>query len=148
VAAIFALGDDDLVRIVNRVEALDAFLKTDDGANLLAGYKRAANILKAEEKKGALPTGMFDLALGSLDEEAKLAAAVSAARTDLDDLLPREDFAGAMASLAKLRAPADAFFEKVLVNSDVPEERANRLKLLGQVKDLMGRVADFSLISG
>ena len=149
VDAVFALGDDDLVRIVARVEALDAFLKTDDGANLLAGYKRATNILKAEEKKGALPIGMIDLGIpGVADEEAALAAAVQRAQNDVAPLLEGEDFAGAMTALARLRGPVDAFFDKVLVNSDVPEERANRLKLLGQVRDLMGRAADFSLISG
>jgi glycyl-tRNA synthetase beta chain len=149
VSAIFALGDDDLVRIVNRVEALDAFLQTDDGANLLAGYKRAANILKAEEKKGELPTGPLNLAHpGIQDEETILAAAVARAAGEVEAHLGQEDFASAMASLSRLRSPVDAFFDKVLVNSDVPEERANRLKLLGQVKDLMGRIADFSLISG
>ncbi len=149
VDAVFALGDDDLVRVVARVEALDAFLKTDDGANLLAGFKRASNILKAEEKKGPLPTGAVNLGLpGLVDEEGALAAMVQRTGNDIDAALKTEDFAAAMVSLAKLRAPVDAFFDKVLVNSDNPAERDNRLKLLGQVRDLMGRVADFSLISG
>jgi glycyl-tRNA synthetase beta chain len=149
VDAVFALGDDDLVRIVARVEALDAFLATDDGANLLAGYKRATNILRAEEKKGPLPTGMVQLGLaGQVEEEAALAMAVQAATVAVESLLAAEDFAGAMAALARLRGPVDAFFDKVLVNSDVPAERENRLKLLGQVRDLVGRVADFSLIAG
>jgi glycyl-tRNA synthetase beta chain len=149
VDAVFALGDDDLVRIVARVEALDAFLATDDGANLLAGYKRATNILRAEEKKGPLPTGMVQLGLaGQVEEEAALAMAVQAAAVAVEPLLEAEDFAGAMAALARLRGPVDAFFDKVLVNSDVPAERENRLKLLGQVRDLMGRVADFSQIAG
>jgi glycyl-tRNA synthetase beta chain len=149
VDAVFALGDDDLVRIVARVEALDAFLATDDGANLLAGYKRATNILRAEEKKGPLPTGMVQLGLaGQVEEEAALAMAVQAATVAVEPLLAAEDFAGAMAALARLRGPVDAFFDKVLVNSDVPAERENRLKLLGQVRDLVGRVADFSLIAG
>jgi glycyl-tRNA synthetase beta chain len=142
-------GDDDLVRVVRRVEALDAFLATDDGANLLAGYKRATNILKAEEKKGPLPTGAVDLSLpGIAQQETVLAAAVQRTALELDGLWEVEDFAGAMTALSRLRAPVDAFFDKVLVNSDVPEERANRLKLLGQVKDLMGWAADFSLVSG
>jgi glycyl-tRNA synthetase beta chain len=149
VDAVFALGDDDLVRIVARVEALDAFLAADDGANLLAGYKRATNILRAEEKKGPLPTGMVQLGLaGQVEEEAALAMAVQAATVAVDPLLSAEDFAGAMAALARLRGPVDAFFDKVLVNSDVPAERENRLKLLGQVRDLVGRVADFSQIAG
>ncbi|RZJ42821.1 MAG: glycine--tRNA ligase subunit beta [Brevundimonas sp.] len=149
VAAVFALGDDDLVRIVRRVEALDAFLATDDGANLLAGYKRASNILKAEEKKGEVPTGMVRTGLlNQPEEETALAFASAAAATAVDAALETEDFAAAMTALARLRAPVDAFFEKVMVNSDVPEERDNRLKLLGQVRAVMGRVADFGQIAG
>jgi glycyl-tRNA synthetase beta chain len=149
VDAVFALGDDDLVRIVRRVEALDAFLATDDGANLLAGYKRASNILKAEEKKGPLPVGMVETGLpGQPDEEAALAFAAAAAATAVDAALETEDFAAAMTALARLRAPVDAFFDKVLVNSDVPAERDNRLKLLGQVRAVMGRVADFGQVAG
>lgn len=149
VAAVFALGDDDLVRIVRRVEALAAFLATDDGANLLAGYKRASNILKAEEKKGPLPTGMVQTGLPNQPEaETVLAFAVGAARTAVEAALETEDFAAAMTALAALRAPVDRFFEDVMVNSDVPAERENRLKLLGQVRDVMGRVADFGQIAG
>ena len=149
VDAVFALGDDDLVRSVRRVEALDGFLSTDDGANLLAGYKRASNILKAEEKKGPLPVGMVETGLpGQPDEEAALAFAAAAAATAVDAALETEDFAAAMTALARLRAPVDAFFDKVLVNSDVPAERDNRLKLLGQVRAVMGRVADFGQVSG
>ena len=149
VAAVFALGDDDLVRIVRRVEALAAFLATDDGANLLAGYKRASNILKAEEKKGALPTGMVETGLPNQpEEETTLAFAAAAAATAVDAALETEDFAAAMTALARLRAPVDAFFEKVMVNSEVASERENRLKLLGQVRAVMGRVADFGQIAG
>lgn len=149
VAAVFALGDDDLVRIVRRVEALAAFLATDDGANLLAGYKRASNILRAEEKKGPLPTGMVQTGLPNQPEpETVLAFAVGAARTAVETALETEDFAAAMTALAALRAPVDRFFEDVLVNSDVPAERDNRLKLLGQVRDVMGQVADFGQIAG
>ena len=133
VAAVFALGDDDLVRIVRRVEALAAFLATDDGANLLAGYKRASNILRAEEKKGPLPTGMVQTGLPNQPEpETTLAFAVGAARTAVEAALETEDFAAAMTALAALRAPVDAFFEAVMVNSDVAEERDNRLKLLAR----------------
>ncbi|MFJ6023441.1 glycine--tRNA ligase subunit beta [Brevundimonas sp. NPDC092305] len=149
VDAVFALGDDDLVRIVRRVEALAAFLATDDGANLLAGYRRASNILRAEEKKGPLPTGMVETGLPNQPaEETALAFAAAAAATAVDAALDAEDFAAAMRALAGLRAPVDAFFEAVLVNSDVPSERDNRLRLLGQVRDVMGRVADFGQIAG
>jgi len=149
VDAVFALGDDDLVRIVRRVEALDAFLSTDDGANLLAGYKRASNILKAEEKKGPVPTGTVATGLpGQPEAETTLARAVDTAATAVDTALATEDFAAAMTALAALRSPVDAFFTDVLVNSDVPAERENRLKLLGQVRDIMGRVADFGQVAG
>jgi len=149
VDAVFALGDDDLVRIVRRVEALAAFLATDDGANLLAGFKRASNILKAEEKKGPVPTGAVATGLANQPEaETALAFATAAAATAVDTALDAEDFAAAMTALAALRAPVDAFFTDVLVNSDVPAERDNRLKLLGQVRDVMGRVADFGQIAG
>ena len=149
VDAVFALGDDDLVRIVRRVEALGAFLATDDGANLLAGYKRASNILKAEAKKGDVPTGMVQTGLPNQpEEETALAFAVGAAGTAVDAALETEDFAAAMTALSKLRSPVDAFFDKVMVNSDVPAERDNRLKLLGQVRDVMGRVADFGQVTG
>ena len=149
VDAVFALGDDDLVRIVRRVEALDGFLATDDGANLLAGYKRASNILKAEEKKGAVPTGEVRTGLpGQPEPETALALAAAAAATAVDAALETEDFAAAMTALARLRAPVDAFFDKVMVNSDVAEERDNRLKLLGQVRSVMGRVADFGMVGG
>lgn len=149
VAAVFALGDDDLVRIVRRVEALAAFLATDDGANLLAGYKRASNILKAEEKKGPLPTGAVATGLANQPaEETALAFAAAAASTAVDAALETEDFAAAMTALAALRGPVDAFFTGVMVNSDVAEERDNRLKLLVQVRDVMGRVADFGQIAG
>ncbi|MBX9575954.1 MAG: glycine--tRNA ligase subunit beta [Caulobacteraceae bacterium] len=149
VDAVFALGDDDLVRIVRRVEALDAFLATDDGANLLAGHRRASNIFKAEAKKGEVPTGMVETGLPNQPaEETALAFAAAAAATAVDQALEAEDFAAAMRALSALRAPVDAFFEAVLVNSDVPAERDNRLKLLGQIRAVMGRVADFDRIAG
>lgn len=149
VAAVFALGDDDLVRIVRRVEALAAFLATEDGANLLAGYKRAAQLLKAEEKKGALPEGAVATGLPNQPaEETALAFAAAAAASAVDAALEAEDFAAAMTALARLRAPVDAFFTAVMVNSDVAEERENRLKLLVQVRGVMNRVADFGQIGG
>ncbi|THD82702.1 MAG: glycine--tRNA ligase subunit beta [Phenylobacterium sp.] len=148
VDAVFALGDDDIVRIVSRVNALDAFLQSEDGANLLAGYKRAVNILKAEEKKGALPTGEPVDMPKAPPEEAGLINAIGHVDLEIGKALAKEDFATAMRELANLRAPVDAFFDKVLVNSDNPAERDNRLRLLAQVRDAMGRVADFSLVTG
>ncbi len=148
VDAVFALGDDDLARIVARVEALDAFLAAEDGTNLLQGYRRAVNILKAEEKKGAAPSGPSIVQKGAPTEETMLIAAVSEAGPIVARALEAEDFAAAMKALASLRGPVDTFFDKVLVNSDVAAERDNRLRLLGQVRDLMGKVADFSLITG
>ena len=148
VDAVFALGDDDLVRIMRRVEALGRFLATDDGANLLAGHKRASNILAAEAKKGAMPKGAPAKLPGAPPEEAALIDAVTRAAPEVEHTLAREDFAAAMRALAALRAPVDAFFDKVLVNSEVAVERANRLKLLGQVRALMDQVADFTQVSG
>ncbi|MDO8296309.1 MAG: glycine--tRNA ligase subunit beta [Caulobacter sp.] len=147
VDAVFALGDDDLVRIVARVDALSGFLATEDGTNLLQGYKRAANILRAEEKKGPLPTGAPTRAAAPAEEGA-LFDALTAAGPKLDAALAAEDFTGAMTALAALRGPVDAFFDKVLVNSDVAAERDNRLRLLQTVQTAMGRVADFSLVTG
>jgi glycyl-tRNA synthetase beta chain len=148
VDAVFALGDDDLVRIVARVDALSEFLTTDNGANLLAGYKRAANILKAEEKKGGMPFGPAARLPFAPEEERALIDVLTEIEPSIEKALEEEDFAGAMTWLASLRAPVDAFFEHVLVNADDPAERANRLRLLVQVRDAMGRVADFSLIAG
>jgi glycyl-tRNA synthetase beta chain len=148
VDAVFALGDDDLVRIVARVEALDGFLSGADGQNLLAGYKRAGNILKAEEKKGELPAGPAVAMPGAPGEEGALIAALEAAEPSVAQALQQEDFAGAMRALSGLRAPVDAFFEAVLVNSENAAERDNRLRLLVQVRDLMERVADFSQVTG
>jgi glycyl-tRNA synthetase beta chain len=148
VDAVFALGDDDLVRIVSKVGVLSAFLATEDGKNLLAGYKRAVNILKAEEKKGALPIGEPAELKGAPPEEAGLIAAVGHMQIEVGKALEREDFAAAMSELAALRPAVDAFFDKVLVNSDVEAERDNRLRLLAKVRDAMGRVADFSQVTG
>jgi glycyl-tRNA synthetase beta chain len=146
--AVFALGDDDLVRIVARVDSLDAFLKTDDGTNLLAGFKRASNILKAEEKKGPLPSGAPANLAGAPAEESALYDALVALQPKLQRTLSTEDFAGAMTALAALRGPVDAFFEKVLVNDPDVAVRDNRLRLLSQVRTAMGLVADFSMIAG
>ena len=149
--AVFALGEDDLVLIVKRVEALAAFLATEDGATLLAGYRRAANILKAEEKKGALPEGLkVDPALigkGPAQEQA-LWKALEQAEAKLEAPLKAEDFAGAMTALAGLRAPVDAFFEGVMVNDSDAQVRENRLALLIAVRSALHKVADFSKIEG
>jgi glycyl-tRNA synthetase beta chain len=146
VDAVFALGDDDIVRIVSKVNALSGFLGTEDGKNLLAGYKRAVNILKAEEKKGPLPSGEPNASAPG--EEGALTNAVGHMEVEVSKALGKEDYAAAMGELAKLREPVDAFFDKVLVNSDVAAERENRLRLLVKVRDAMGRVADFSQITG
>jgi glycyl-tRNA synthetase beta chain len=132
------------------VEALSAFLATEDGANLLAGYKRAVNILRAETKKnpGESLDGNPAPAAFTAGEERALHAAAEAAAPNVDAALAREDFAAAMTHLAALRAPVDAFFDRVLVNDPDPAVRLNRLRLLGQVRDLMNRVADFSQVAG
>jgi len=152
VDAVFALGDDDLVRIVARVEALDAFLKTEDGANLLAGYKRAANILAAEEKKNKWSA---DEAAGQVDASKLAEPAEKALYEALEKALPaaraavdKEDFVAAMKALSGLRAPVDAFFEKVLVNAEEPSLRRNRLLLLSRLREALSAVADFSKIEG
>ncbi|MAN72692.1 MAG: glycine--tRNA ligase subunit beta [Henriciella sp.] len=147
--AVFALGEDDLVLIVKRVEALAAFLETEDGANLLAGYKRAANILKAEEKKdGAAIEGDVDPSLFEQDEERALHTAIETAVSRADAALEAEDFEAAMAALAELRGPVDAFFEGVQVNAEDEKLRANRLRLLTSIRAALSRVADFSKIAG
>jgi glycyl-tRNA synthetase beta chain len=146
VDAVFALGDDDLARIVARVEALDGFLKTDDGKNLLAGYKRASNILKAEEKKGALPTGEMQAPTADSAAEVGLYNALRLLDKPLKEALAKEDFTGAMTQLAELRGPVDAYLDGVFVNE--PEHRDNRLRTLAAVRDAMGQVADFGLIAG
>ncbi|RIJ32953.1 glycine--tRNA ligase subunit beta [Henriciella mobilis] len=146
--AVFALGEDDLVLIVKRVEALGAFLETDDGANLLAGYKRAANILKAEEKKdGKAYEGTPDPALFEQDEERSLAAAITESVTSAEAALAGEDFEKAMGALSSLRAPVDAFFDAVTVNAESAELRQNRLLILTSIRDALHRVADFSKLA-
>jgi glycyl-tRNA synthetase beta chain len=148
--AVFSLGnEDDLVRLVARVEALQAFLKTEDGANLLAGYKRAANILKIEEKKDKREyRGVPDAKALEQDEERELARALASAKEAAAKALQKEDFAAAMSALAKLRGPVDRFFEHVTVNADDKALRENRLKLLSQIVDTAHQVADFSKIEG
>jgi glycyl-tRNA synthetase beta chain len=141
---------DDLLMITKKVEALDKFLATDDGKNLLAGYKRASNILKAEEKKDG-PRAYSHRHAPNLrieHEEHKLAAAIARAREETAEKLEKEDFAGAMRSLAKLREPVDAFFDKVTVNAENADLRLNRLRMLAELRRVMLGVADFGKIAG
>ena len=135
--------------IVKRVEALGEFLSTEDGKNLLAGYKRAANILAIEEKKdGKSYSGQGKSMAGDPPEVDALVSALGKAAPEATAALEKEDFAGAMRALSKLRAPVDAFFDKVTVNADKADVRENRLKILSQIRDALGRVADFSKIEG
>ncbi|PCJ33134.1 MAG: glycine--tRNA ligase subunit beta [Alphaproteobacteria bacterium] len=145
--AVFALkGEDDLVRLLARVAALQEFLSTDDGLNLLTGYRRAANILKAEEKKDRPVTGVA--IAGTLPEEKKLYELLCHIPTMVEDNINNENFVTAMQTLAATRPAIDAFFDKVTVNSDNPAERQNRLALLAQIRSTMNKVADFSKIEG
>ncbi len=148
--AVFALGgQDDLALIVKRVEALGEFLQTDDGANLLIGVKRAANILAIEEKKDKRSyAGTPDGALLAAPEEKGLAAAIAKVKFDTQAAINVENFAGAMRALSELRAPVDRFFDKVTVNADDPKLRENRLRLLSEIRAATLTVADFSKIAG
>ncbi|APG14215.1 glycine--tRNA ligase subunit beta [Bradyrhizobium japonicum] len=148
VDAVFALGgQDDLLMIVRRVEALGKFLESDDGKNLLAGIKRASNILGIEEKKDKRAfDGAPDAALYGLAEEKALAKAIGEVQAEASAAVAREDFAAAMSAMAKLRPPVDAFFDKVRVNDDDPKVRENRLKLLNEIRSATRAVADFSKI--
>jgi glycyl-tRNA synthetase beta chain len=152
--AVFAVGgEDDLVRLLARVEALQSFLGTEAGKNLLTAYGRAANIVRAEEKKdktlAARIAGAPDAALLEQDEEKAVASALAEVERTVRPALEKEDFSQAMQSFAGLRAPIDAFFDKVTVNAlDKPALRLNRLKLLNQIRATMDSVADFSKIEG
>jgi glycyl-tRNA synthetase beta chain len=150
VDAVFSLGgQDDLLMVVRRVEALGKFLETDDGKNLLAGTKRAGNILSIEEKKDKRAfDGAPDPSLYQLDEEKALAKAIDQVKREAGSAVVKEDFAGAMSAMAKLRPAVDAFFDKVKVNDDEPKVRENRLKLLNEIRAATRAVADFSKIEG
>jgi glycyl-tRNA synthetase beta chain len=135
--------------IVRRVEALAKFLDTDDGKNLLAGVKRASNILRIEEKKDKRDyTGAPDASLYELDEEKALAEAIDVAKREASAAVAKEDFAAAMMAMAQLRPKVDAFFDKVTVNVDNKAVRENRLKLLNEIREATRSVADFSKIEG
>jgi len=137
------------VRLLARVDALKAFLGGEDGANLLVAFRRGANIVAIEEKKdGRRHDGEVVAADLSAAEEKALDAALRAAAPVVDAALAREDFAAAMAALAGLRAPVDAFFAEVTVNDANPALRANRLRLLSRIRATLGRVADFTRIEG
>ena len=147
--AVFALGEDDFVRLIRRVEALEAFLKTEDGANLLTAYRRATNILRIEEKKdGVSYAGDPEAALFIDAEEKALLVRLNEAMESSVNALSRENFEEAMAAFATLRQPIDEFFTKVTVNSSEGALRANRLRLLARIRDVFDRVADFSQIEG
>ena len=150
VDAVFSLeGQDDLLLIVRRVEALGKFLDTADGKNLLAGVKRATNIIRIEEKKDNRSyTGAPDDKLYQLPEEKALAKAVATAEKDAEAAVAKEDFAAAMTAMAKLRSAVDAFFDKVTVNVDDKGLRENRLRLLNEIREATRAVADFSKIEG
>lgn len=150
VDAVFALGNqDDLLMIVRRVEALGAFLDSEDGQNLLAGHRRSVNIIRDEEKKsGESFTGEVSADLLTEPEEIALHDAIETAEADAAGAIEAEDFAAAMVALAELRAPVDAFFDKVLVNAPEENTRANRLRLLNRIREAMRTVADFSRIEG
>ncbi|WP_417417164.1 glycine--tRNA ligase subunit beta [Hoeflea sp.] len=146
--AVITPASDDLLDITRRVEALGAFLDTEDGKNLLAGTKRAANILAAEEKKGTAVADAVDPALFELDEERNLYSAVNQSVSAATQAIEKEDYSAAMSALATLREPVDSFFEAVLVNAENDSLRANRLALLAMIRQATGAVADFSRIAG
>lgn len=147
--AVFAAGsDDDLTRVLARADAVAGLLGGPDGGNLLAAYRRAANILRIEEKKDGPHDAAPDPGLLQAAEEKALAAALHAAEPEIAARLRTEDFAGSMAAMASLRAPMDAFFEAVTVNAPEPELRRNRLQLLSRVRVTMDQAADFSRIEG
>ena len=154
VDAVFALeGQDDLLLIVRRVEALGQFLESEDGKNLLAGYKRATNIIRIEEKRDKTSyEGAPDPELYRQAEEWELARAIDVAKDEASAAVAREDFAAAMRAMAKLRPHVDAFFDRVTVNVEGGGEekklRANRLKLLNEIRAATLAVADFSKIEG
>ena len=149
VDAVISADSDDMLQITQRAEALSALLSSADGQNLLAGYKRAANILAAEEKKdGKAYAGTVSEDALKLPEESALAFAVDAVSASVASHVAQDDYRSAMAQLASLRTPVDAFFTAVMVNDDDADVRANRLNLLARLRDTMHLVADFSKVAG
>ena len=148
-SAVFAAGaDDDLLRLLARTDAVTRFLASPDGADLLAGARRAANILRIEDKKDGPHHGDVDPELLRVPEEQALDAALSHTEGELRVLLQHERFAQGMGELARLRPVLDAFFDKVTVNAPDPDLRENRLRLLSRVGAALARAADFSRIEG
>jgi glycyl-tRNA synthetase beta chain len=148
VDAVLSENADDLLTIVRRARALTAFIDSEDGKNLLAGTKRATQLLAAEEKKGTKIADRIDLSLLTLPAEKALHSAIVLASQGAAEAVAREDFEAAMESLSKLRGPVDSFFNDVLVNDDNADIRANRLALLAAIRSATATVADFSKISG
>ena len=151
VDAVLYLGsiEASIVSIVRRVEALGKFLDTEDGKNLLAGYKRAINIIRIEEKKDRRNYNQWsDGSLYRQEEERALARAIEAAREEGRDAVAREDYEAAMRAMAQLRPHVDRFFDKVTVNVEDKQLRENRLKLLNEIREATRTVADFSRIEG
>jgi glycyl-tRNA synthetase beta chain len=150
ITAVFSQGgESDLVRLLERVNVLQALMESDDGINLLAGYKRAANILRIEEKKDSTHyDGAADLSLMSLEQEKTLFKALTEVEGQVKKAVEDERFEDAMTALATLRSKVDSFFDDVIVNSTDESERVNRLKLLSQIRATMNLVADFSKIEG
>ena len=150
IQAVFSLKkEDDLVRLIGQVKALDEFLASEDGANILIAYRRATNILRIEEKKDDRKhDGGVDEDLLQPGEEFDLAKALSVVIVQIEDALASEDFAQAMKSMAKLRRPVDGFFDSVIVNTKDDALRINRLRLLSKIRLTLGKVADFSEIEG
>jgi glycyl-tRNA synthetase beta chain len=148
ISAVFAAGEeDDLIRLLAKVEALKAFLATEDGANLLTAHRRASNIVRIEEKRDQRSyAGQPDGQRLQAKEEQLLYFRLVTVGGDIAAALEHEDFTDAMEALARLRQPVDAFFERVTVNAEEAELRENRLRLLGQIRSALGAVADFSLI--
>lgn len=140
--------DDDLVALLDRADAVGELLQTADGQSLLAGYKRAANILRIEERKDGPHTGSADPDWLTTDDERSLQSATDALAAVAHEMLQREDYRSAMRYMASIRAPLDAFFDKVTVNAPEPELRLNRLRLLNQTRSIMDQIADFSRIEG
>ncbi|MDR3472408.1 MAG: glycine--tRNA ligase subunit beta, partial [Devosia sp.] len=148
-AAVLGTGlDDDFVRVLARTDAVTAFLATEDGADLLTAYRRAANILRIEEKKDGPHDGPVDAALLRLPEEEHLAAVLDRVEPEIAAAIQGEAFAAAMAGLAALRPSLDGFFDRVTVNDTQSELRHNRLRLLARVRAAMNLAADFSRIEG
>ncbi|MGB7270298.1 MAG: DALR anticodon-binding domain-containing protein, partial [Albidovulum sp.] len=142
-------GNDDLTLLVKRAEALSATLKTDDGGNLLQGFKRANNILSAEEKKDGVEYSYgADVKFAEDPAEEALFAALDAAEAAIAPAMKSEDFGQAMSAMAALRAPIDAFFGAVQVNADNPIIRRNRLNLLSRIRTICLSVADLAKIDG